>query len=293
MCDDDNDDRPKTPLQDDCCKNDCNPCIFDVHRDILKRWENNKSYKLGQRKNILLQTAYKLFKVSKIFDINDDYVMISLTAKENVNDDEVILLKPGQHIMLSCFSCTRPFTPISWNNKDLNILVRIYNTSLFTNKLKNLSIGDEIKVRGPYGNFEYKKNSYKNIIMFGIGSGIAALYPIAKNIIDDESEESRINLIAGFSSVDQIPMKQELKLLTDYWNFQCTIYLTNWNENPLKTINGIKLISGKINEIIVKKVLENNIPNNTLILICGNKDFNNSMEIFINKFGYDNYHVFK
>lgn len=81
MCDDNNVDRPKTPHQDDCCKNDCIPCIFDVHRDILKRWENNKNFKLGQKKNILEQTAYKLFQVSKIFEINDDYVMISLTAK--------------------------------------------------------------------------------------------------------------------------------------------------------------------------------------------------------------------
>lgn len=193
--------------------------------------------------------------------------------------------------MLSCFSSTRPFTPISWNSRDLNILVRIYNTSLFTNKLKNLSIGDEIKVRGPYGSFEYKKNSYKNIIMFGIGSGIAALYPIAKNIIDDECEETRINLIAGFSSIDKIPMKQELKLLTDYWNFQLTIHLTNWNENQ-NSINGIKLKFGRINKIIVKQVLENNTPNNTLILICGNKDFNNSTETFLYKFGYNNYHVF-
>jgi NAD(P)H-flavin reductase len=62
--------------------------------------------------------------------------------------------------------------------------------------------------------------------MFSIGSGIAALYPIAKTIIDDENELTKIHFIAGFQSVKHVPLKKELRYLTDYWNFKCTLQLS-------------------------------------------------------------------
>jgi len=65
--------------------------------------------------------------------------------------------------------------------------------------------------------------------MFSIGSGIAALYPIAKAIIDDETELTRVHLISGFRSVAYVPLKKELMHLTDYWNFKCTLQLSQLN----------------------------------------------------------------
>lgn len=65
--------------------------------------------------------------------------------------------------------------------------------------------------------------------MFSIGSGIAALYPIARAIVDDETELTRIYLVAGFQSMSQVPLKTELKQLTDYWNFKCTLQLSQLN----------------------------------------------------------------
>lgn len=62
--------------------------------------------------------------------------------------------------------------------------------------------------------------------MFSIGSGIAALYPIARTIIDDETELTKIHFVAGFQSVEHIPLKRELRYLTDYWNFKCTLQLS-------------------------------------------------------------------
>lgn len=158
--------------------------------------------------------------------------------------------------------------------------------------MKNLQVGEEVKVRGPYGNFKYKKNSFSWLFMFGIGSGLAALYPVAKSIIDDESEETRIHLIAGFPSVDQVPLKQELRLLTDFWNFQCTLCLTTWTDNPMKRINGIQLKSGKIDCEIVKEILKNKSTKESLVLICGNTKFNETLEALMKQLDF-NYHIFK
>lgn len=51
----------------------------------------------------------------------------------------------------------------------------------------------------------YRYDSFQQIVMFSIGSGIAALYPIARAIVDDETELTRIYLVAGFQSMSQVP----------------------------------------------------------------------------------------
>lgn len=62
--------------------------------------------------------------------------------------------------------------------------------------------------------------------MFSMGSGITAVYPIAKSIVDNELEETKIHLIGGFRNILQIPLKKELQILSDYWNFKCTLHLS-------------------------------------------------------------------
>lgn len=70
--------------------------------------------------------------------------------------------------------------------------------------------------------------------MFSIGSGIAALYPIARTIIDNEAELTKVHLVAGFQSIIHVPLKKELRYLTDYWNFKCTLQLSQLNGMLLK-----------------------------------------------------------
>lgn len=62
--------------------------------------------------------------------------------------------------------------------------------------------------------------------MFAVGSGIAAMYPIAKTIVEDDLEETRVHLVAGFRSFDCIMLRKELRNLSDYWNFKCFIHLS-------------------------------------------------------------------
>lgn len=72
-------------------------------------------------------------------------------------------------------------------------------------------------------------DSFRQIVMFSIGSGIAALYPVAKAIIDDEMELTKVYLVAGFKSVEHVPLKKELTHLVAYWNFKCTLQLSQLN----------------------------------------------------------------
>ena len=62
--------------------------------------------------------------------------------------------------------------------------------------------------------------------MISIGSGIAALYPLAKQIIANNNEVTKIYTYFGFCSLAHVPLKQELKLLADHWNFECNLCLS-------------------------------------------------------------------
>lgn len=76
----DKDSRPVTPTNDDCCGNACDPCVFDVHKRLLERWEKRKSEGLrGRRENNLLSSvSYKKFKVTAIEEVAESFVKIRL-----------------------------------------------------------------------------------------------------------------------------------------------------------------------------------------------------------------------
>lgn len=72
--------------------------------------------------------------------------------------------------------------------------------------------------------------------MLSVGTGIAALYPIARSLIDDEFEETRVHLISGFKSYAHIPLEKELRELSHYWNFSCTLRLSKKGSSILYPI---------------------------------------------------------
>ncbi|OAD57798.1 NADH-cytochrome b5 reductase-like, partial [Eufriesea mexicana] len=128
--------------------------------------------------------------------------------------------------MLHLHDTTKAFTPICFTDDSIELLIRLYPNGKFSRYLRNTKIHDIIRVRGPYGNFKYESNSFQTIIMFSMGSGITAVYPIAKSIVNDELDDTKIHLIGGFKNILQIPLKKELQTLSDYWNFKCTLYIS-------------------------------------------------------------------
>ncbi|CAG5103417.1 Similar to Cyb5rl: NADH-cytochrome b5 reductase-like (Mus musculus) [Cotesia congregata] len=280
--------RPQSPKEEDCCGNSCNPCIFDVHKNLLKQWELKK---LNSKSNNLLEPlVYKLFKVYELKQLNNDYISLILRYSDKEINDGRVIFNPGQHVVINYLKWSKPFTPISWTDDTIKFLIRIYADGINTKRLKNLESGELIKVRGPYGDFVYSRNKFKSIVMFSVGSGLAAFVPIIKSIIDDEEDETRVCLNAGFRSVDLVPLTKNLQLFTDYWNVECNLYLT---EDASKKVNGINIEKGRIDEKICKCILDNYLASSSLVLICGTEKFNLSLERWIVEYNFVNYHVFK
>ncbi|XP_011495737.1 PREDICTED: NADH-cytochrome b5 reductase-like isoform X2 [Ceratosolen solmsi marchali] len=283
-------DRPTTPLEQDCCGNGCDPCIFDVHKKLLEEWKEEK-YNKSKRsaKNFLSLVRYKRFIVKNIVEGSENSICIELDCASD-NKDDVIFLLPSQYIMMKLFTTTKPYTPISWNRRSMNLLIKLYPSGEASTYVKQLNINDELLIRGPYGNFNYSRNSYKNIIMLSIGSGIAAFYPLAASIVKDELEDTKINMMLGFRFLSHVPLKDELRILTDYWNFECTLYLS---QGSTANITGLNIVNSRINSKIIDRTLDSYSPETTLILICGTTKFNEIMENFVQKKDFCHYHVFR
>ncbi|XP_015588769.1 NADH-cytochrome b5 reductase-like [Cephus cinctus] len=286
--------RPTTPNEADCCGNGCDPCILDVHKRLLEQWKTNKLAGVHERhkRNLLNLVEYKKFIVTGIETASADSIFIRLKYKGNIEHSAQLFLNPGQHVILHTPTLSRPFTPILWTHNNLLLLVKLYAKGSFSNYAKQLKIDDQIDIRGPYGDFLYKSNSYEQILMFSIGSGIASLYPIAKSIIiDNDEEETKIHLIAGFRSLAHVPLKKELRALADYWNFKCTLQISQ--DDGDITLNGLKMEHGRLKEGIVRELLKYHSLQTTLILICGTPEFNDGLEKIIRDTRYLHYHIFK
>lgn len=80
-CDDAEDDnRPNTPAEEDCCGNACNPCVFDVHKKLLEAWEKKKlnERKIPPDKNYLSLTRYNKFIIKDIRKACEECIFIQL-----------------------------------------------------------------------------------------------------------------------------------------------------------------------------------------------------------------------
>ena len=88
--------------------------------------------------------------------------------------------KPGQFVMVWSFSGEYDEKPMSISLIDIEndeIGVTVKNIGKFTENMHNLSVGDKIGVRGPYGNgFNLENLENKNILAIGGGVGMAPIY---------------------------------------------------------------------------------------------------------------------
>ncbi|KOX70001.1 NADH-cytochrome b5 reductase-like, partial [Melipona quadrifasciata] len=203
----------------------------------------------------------------------------------------IILIDPGQHLVLHVYDTAKPYTPIFFTNDSIEFLIRLYPNGKFSQYLKTVKVGDIIRVRGPYGDFKYETNSFQTIVMFSMGSGITPVYSIAKSVVDDELEETKIHLIGGFKNVSQIPLKRELQTLSDYWNFHCTLYISQI-ENGCN-LHGINVKFERLGQKSIFELLENKEASTTLILICGTNQFNRFVEQSVKYMNYTHIHVFE
>lgn len=193
--------------------------------------------------------------------------------------DKEIEFNAGQFVMLSKegVKITRPYSIASSpNNKDfIEVTLDRKEEGYFSKILHDeIKLGDELKMKGPYGVFYYKEYMGKNLLLIGAGTGIAPLRSIINYIIDNNLDINA-TLLYSVKTPDDIIFKKELMKLKNKIN--CIFTVTRHDKSDW---TGLK---GRINEDILKDKI-----NNELFYICGPPTMVIDMEFMLKKLGVKN-----
>ncbi|KAI4454786.1 nadh-cytochrome b5 reductase [Holotrichia oblita] len=281
---------PTPPDESDCCNSGCNPCILDVYEEQLRKYKANKADLLHKKgKNCISQTTYTIFKcIERIRHTDNSYLFIfeyykpyresTMDSNDRFNEDLHLNYKPGQHFLLRTPEkyyehFTRAYTPIPFDNLtplSFCVLIKLYEGGIMSRYLRNIDVGSETLWRGPYYDFDIDY-TYKFVLMVAQGTGIAPLYAILKEMLNNDECETFIKLFYCCRSSNDIFLREELYGCLSYWNFTYEVFLSvndGVNVKYNEIIHDYKLDKGYI-----KSYLSDKSNRSTRVLICGNDLF--------------------
>lgn len=293
---------PEKPEESDCCGSGCSPCIFDIYQQQLDRYKKLNSIQIldsdpNTSTNCISQTKYSIFRLTHVkYESLNTYLYTFTYVKQNSRSDEDIRLSywPGQHFLirgtdehLENKHFTRAYTPLfskKDNNLSFTVLIKLYEGGKMSNFLKNLSITSETLWRGPYG--DYKLDfSLKNILMICQGTGIAPIYALVNQIVENEDCESFIKLFYCCRNSESIHLRTDIYNLSSYWNFKYEIFLSQVDEQFMpkykEKIHCRRLAETDVSSYVEKTKCDIDFQ----VLICGSDKFGKEILEYIKHCG--------
>ena len=155
---------------------------------------------------------------SKIINITK-HTDIEWTFRVNCNTQNVL---PGKFYEISIPKYGESPISVSGYGEDY-IDFTIRNVGKVTSELFNYKIGDNLFIRGPYGNgFNVNLYEGREIIVVAGGSGLAPVRGIVEYFYHNLDKCKSFKLIAGFKSNDDILFKEDIKK----WSEKLDIIIT-------------------------------------------------------------------
>ena len=208
-----------------------------------------------------------------------DHLVLTLTPQF---DDDRLRFWPGQYAAFSFHSGSR-LSPMrcfsissSPNSHELEFAMRPHGR--FTGQVMALQPGDEVDVRGPFGNFVIDPAD-KSIIMLAAGIGITPFMSMLRYATEAKLDIP-ITLLYGVRSSDDIPFADELRILqARNSKLRVAFLVQSGGANA-----GKQLYSGRIDERLLQRVTNGNLQPHTFF-ICGPRHFNSQMQRLLRQQG--------
>lgn len=155
------------------------------------------------------------------------------------NPTDVLGLPIGQHIQIKADvdgkNVMHSYTPTSLDQDSkgyFDLLIKVYPDGKLSNHINNLKLGETINVKGPKGFYIYEENMLNHICMVAGGTGITPMYQIIKAILSNPNDKTKITLLYGSQTEDDILLKQELDEFNKTSdNFNLIYFLDKETEN--------------------------------------------------------------
>jgi len=120
---------------------------------------------------------------------------------------------PGQFVELTVFGVGEaPFGFASSPTQEDYFDISIKETGLVTEAIHNMKEGDEIGIRGPYGNsFPYEEVKGKNLVFLAGGIGLAPLRSLINYVLDEKNRDQygRVQMLLAFRSPEDMLYKYD------------------------------------------------------------------------------------
>ncbi|CCH42867.1 nitrate reductase (NADPH) [Wickerhamomyces ciferrii] len=198
----------------------------------------------------------------------------------------------------------RAYTPKS-NHKlkgKLEVLVKIYFPKdgipggKMTTILESMSIGSEIEIKGPTGEFEYISNgnyTFNNkpghvdsFFMIAGGSGITPCYQVIKEIVDQEEDNTKMKMFYGNRKEEDILCRKDLEdfIATKNSNLIVDHCLSDFHNVP-KNWDGL---TGRLNKLLWNQYIEEQKSyGEFLVLVCGPPGMVEGVKKLVAETGFD------
>jgi propane monooxygenase reductase component len=152
-------------------------------------------------------------RIIGLTDLTRDIVSLELELIEPAGYE----FKPGQYsdVMIPGTDEHRSFsmatTPADPGR--LQFIIKCYPGGRFSGLLENeLTVGDELRLRGPYGSFTLKKDSERDIVCIGGGAGMAPILSLLRHLVEIGSGR-RVHYYYGARAAEDLFYLRELEEL--------------------------------------------------------------------------------
>ncbi|KJZ77475.1 NADH-cytochrome b5 reductase 2 [Hirsutella minnesotensis 3608] len=160
----------------------------------------------------------------------------------------------------------RPYTPISDENQQgfIDLLVKKYTDGPMSTHLHNLAPGQRLDFKGPLPKYPWTKNKHEHVGLIAGGTGITPMYQLLRAIFNNPNEKTKVTLVFGNVSEEDILLKKELAELENTYpqRFRAFYVL---DKAPKGWTGG----SGFITKDLLKTVLPEPKDGNIKLLVCG------------------------
>lgn len=159
----------------------------------------------------------------------------------------------------------KPYTISSLPNLDY-ITITVKKIGNFSATLHDLKKGDELLIKGLYGNF-YPDADRNNLVFIAGGIGIIPFYLIIQDCFQKMPNKKHITLFYSNKIQNDLIYYSDLKKIINKWkNLKVFFYLTQQKSSDLPGFN-----FGRMSVAIIKKCLRNLKKRD--YFICGSIDF--------------------
>lgn len=196
-------------------------------------------------------------------------------------------LPTGQHITFLAKDADgkdvyRPYTPTTDDDTpgSVEFVIKLYPQGKMSQALSKLRVGDAMLMKGPRGRFAYARNMKRAIGMVAGGTGVTPMFQVAAAILKDPRDTTRLSLVFGNVSEDDILLRRELEDLAAAHPGRLSVYHV-LNSAPKGWDGGVGFVT--------KDILRARLPppaDDVLVLRCGPKPMNDAVKAALDELGY-------